>query len=260
VAKNKGKYHGGETPELAPNEELLSFGQRIGHALRPHAKKIAIVAGGVAVILIAIMGWSVYDKRRATQATKQFTKAIETAHAEIVAPGAEPPDGTTVAFASEKERSEATLAMYDKLIKSYGGAKLAKRARLLRAGVLFDLERWDESIKDYQAYLSGAPDDHLRFVAREGLGYAQEARALAMTDPEQQKQALGEALATFEKLQPKEDGYYYNVALYHQARIRAAMGERDKAVELYKRALEKTTEGNLRVQITNRLAALEEQS
>lgn len=264
MPKNKGKYASREPAVVAPNEELLSLTGRVLQWLAPHKMKILGVTGGVVVVLIAISIWSWYDKRRATNATRSFAVAIETLKAEVGEPDAvdplQPkPKDAPLRFTTAKERSEAALAAFVKLEKDYAKAGAAKQARLIKAGLLYDLARYDEAVAEYERYLKVAPDSELRTVAREGLGYAQEARALAQKDATAQAAGLDEALRTFEQLQPDDKGYYRDMALYHQGRIRASKGQRDEALQLFRQALDKTTSQSLRKQINNRIALLEEQ-
>lgn len=270
MPKNKGKYHSKDPEQpVVANQELVTLTSRVLGTVRPHALKIVAVLGGVAVVLIAVSTWSWFERKRAMNATKGFTKATEVMKAEVTGPDA-PPEPVSPPkkdappkFATAQERNEAALAAFDKVEKDYGKAKVAKSAALLKAGLLFDMGRYDEAAGAYQKFLKGAPaagGSELQVVAREGLGYAQEAKALAQKDAAAQEAGLAEALKTFEALQPDEKGYYRDMALFHQARIHAAMKHKDKATELYKQALDSTRSQTLRKQINNRLAVLEEQS
>lgn len=261
MPKNKGKFHSkGQAKDVAPADEFISFTSRAVDFVRPHALKIGAVAGGVAAVLIAFGIWSWYDRRRETEATKQFGTAVETLHGVVVGPDT-PPDptppkpGDPPKFPSAKARNEATLAV---LSKMNGGADVTQNSRIIKAGLLYDLGRYDEAINEYKHFLADADDDALKFVAREGIGYAQEAKALAEQDQAKRTAALDQALKTYEQLQPDEKGFYRDVALYHQARIKALKGERDAAIALYKQVIEKIPNTPLRGEINNRLAVLEQ--
>jgi hypothetical protein len=264
VAKNKGKYRAArEAAEAAPaNEELVTLTSRVTKALRPHAFKILAVLVGVLIMLTAVGTWNWLQKRRATNATRDFGKAMETMHADVTdTPDPTPPKkDAPPKFTTNKDRSEATLAILQKLDKSYAKTGVGKAARLVEAGTLYDLGRYDEAISAYQEFLKSAPKNELQVIGREGLGYAQEAKALAQTDALAQEAGLKEALKTFEAMQPDDKGQGRDLALFHQGRVQAELKQKDKAVELFKQALDKTTSSSLRKQIGNRLAALDEQA
>ena len=127
----------------------------------------------------------------------------------------------------------------------------------MRAGVLYDLRRFDEAIAAYKMFLS-SDEGHgsLRFAAQEGLGYCQEAKALAQTDANARGAGLDEALLAFAALQPDPKGFYRDFALYHQARIKAVKGDVAGAIELYKQVRDQFPVGPLREEVRNRLALL----
>lgn len=259
MPKNKGKYRSRAPKDPAPVEELASFTSRAIEAVRPHAVKIGAVAGGVAVVLCTFGVWSWYDKRRETTATEQFGKALEVLDARILAAD-EPPEPAPPGkpapptFPSRRERTEAALKQLGSMS---GGADVAKNASLMRAGLLYDLGRYDEAIAEYRRFLDAGADGDLKYLAREGIGYALEAKALAQQDQAARNAGLDEALKTFEQLQTDDKGFYRDAALYHQARLRALKGEKEQAVQLYKKVLEISPATPLRGEINNRLALLE---
>lgn len=264
MPKNKGKYRSKdtETEPLPDAEELKSLTARALIFMRPHAIKIAAILGGVAVVLIAFSVWSWYDQRREAAATRLFGEAAADLQRPVMPsdpanPLPPPEPGEPPRFNSVQERANAALAKLDQIEQQHGGADVAAHARLVRAGVLYDLGRYDEAIAAWKRYLESADTPELRFAALEGIGYAQEAKALAATDPQAKAAGLGEALQTFEGLQPDEKGYYRDYALYHQARIKAEKGDREGALKTYKDILDKFPASPLRVDVNNRVALLE---
>jgi tetratricopeptide (TPR) repeat protein len=124
---------------------------------------------------------------------------------------------------------------------------------LLKGSLLYDLGKWDDSIKAYRGYPPAGP---LAFLAKEGQGYAEEAKALAQTDAAAKNAGLADALKTFAAIQPDEKGAHYDLAAYHQARVLAEQGDSAKAIELYKKALAKNPPIEFATQIKTRLALL----
>jgi tetratricopeptide (TPR) repeat protein len=144
----------------------------------------------------------------------------------------------------------------------YGKAGVTKGTLLVKAGVLYDLERWDDAIATYRRVLGDSHGAEEIYVAREGLGYAIEAKGLAAAkkDANQAKQIFTEALKEFTGLAPDEKAPHRDLALYHQARVKALMGDRAGAIALYKEILEKHRTSPISSEAENRLAMLEEQS
>ncbi|MFH0900819.1 MAG: tetratricopeptide repeat protein [Pseudomonadota bacterium] len=278
MPKNKGKYHSRQEETPAPQEELVSLTARVIQFVRPHATKIGAVLAGVAAVLVLVSVRSWYVDRQAAKATAALGKAAEILRAPVAtAAGSEESSpsldelasGSTTKPGSEnqptkygtsKERAEAAIAALESIRKDYGSAAPAAQAMLVQAGLFYDVQRYDEAISRYQEYLKTEPAGKLSFIALEGIGYAQEAKALAESDATARTAGLAVALSTFEKLQPDEQGYYRDYALFHQARIRAAQGDRQGALALYRQILEKHRPTPLAEEIDNRIAVLDEQS
>ena len=117
---------------------------------------------------------------------------------------------------------------------------------LARAGVLFDLMRYDDAEGAYKEFIgqkSTAPA--LSALAREGLGLVNEA-----------KNKPDAALAIYQE--PQQGDFYKDRFLLDQARIYLKKGDKKKAVELYKEILVKSPLSPLKDEVNNHIAALEQ--
>lgn len=262
MPKNKGKYRSQDpTAELLGPDELQTATARFVQAAQPHAKKILAVVAAVIVAVVALGIYSWYAKKRDARATALFSEAVAILRAPIGPPP--PPEAAKdmivgdLPYPSVKARAEAALVVLQKLASEHGGTAVADEAALIHAGVLYDLGRYDEAMAKYRAVLAEGPGDKIVYVAREGLAYAAEAKALAQTDPAAQQAGLGEALKLFEQLQPEERGFYRDYALFHQARVKAALGDKPAAVALLKQLKEKHPGSPLVGEADERLARLE---
>jgi hypothetical protein len=259
VAKNKGKYHGSEDPAAsAAPDEFVSFWDHIGERLKPHAAKIATLVGAIALAVIIGIVWGWWTTRREKASSAALEQALKIGEARVVGDGEPPPPAgsTEPTYKSAKERSEAELAALSK-IEGRGGS-VPQKVKLVKAGVLFDLGRYDEAAAAYKTFLGTSAPDVLKLVAREGLGYSLEAKALAEKDAGKRAAGLDAALAEFKQLQPDEKGFYRDEALYHQARILQLKGDKAGATALYKQIADGMPGSPVAPKARDRLAALEQ--
>jgi len=248
--------------ELKQPDEFVSFWTHAGEwASRVANERRRALLMGTSMLVTVVIGsliFSTISDRHAKTASEALAR-IERLAAGDLRPEGTPktsPDGAPLAddgiphFKTEKERDEAALKELDAFIATAGNP-LRAEGRLERGPLLLALGRAPEAITGYEELLGGKLDERLRFLAREGLGYAQESKG-----------DLPAAAATFAKLDEdaavfKEGGFYQDRATYHKARIAELRGNADDAKKLYREVLDKNPTTSLRDEITNRLAMLE---
>jgi hypothetical protein len=279
--KNKGKFGQGRSA-VEPDDEFVSGVSQVAEKLKPHVKVIGAVTLALAVLLV---GWYTYqylDARAEAKATALYHQALELAERPIVPKeegdeakgedGAKPEEAAQAepkgegedeaseddSFPSYQARADAVLAPLTTLRDEYGSTNTARTARLFHAAALYDAGRFQDAIAMYRELLADETMPAIAASAREGLGYAQEALALANEDQAARQAGLEDALATFRQIQPQEDGPRREYALYHEARILATLGKREDAVAALKKAMDVAPESPLRNDIRQRLAQLAE--
>jgi hypothetical protein len=248
--------------ELKQPDEFVSFWTQAAERASRFAagRRRALLVGStmLATVIVGSIVFSQISESRAKTASDALARIERLASAELRPEGAPTtnPDGTPLAddgvprFKTEKERAEAALKELDAFVAKSGNP-LRMEGRLERGPLLLSLGRAPEAVKTYEEILSGRTDDRLRFLAHEGLGYAQE-----------QQGDLDAAARTFEKLSDdaavfKDSGFYKERATYHKARIAELRGNANDAKKLYKEVLDGNPTTSLRDEITNRLAMLE---
>lgn len=185
------------------------------------------IAGGI--------GYQIYVHRKGkaeAAATDKLTAGVDAEQARVGA-AAEPDRMTGLedprqTFADDKARLAAAEKAYRAAV---GPDTVGTLARLGLAGSLFDQGKYAEALKEYQTVrLSqlASTDADLRCRAIEGVGLSEEGQ----NHPDQ-------ALAAFGELAKSDVPGFGPLGLYHQARIAYKKGERDKAKELAKSAVEK---------------------
>ena len=286
--KNKGKFGKGK-PAVEADDEFISTMSRVGKALEPHVKQIVIGVIAVALVLAALFGYGEWNAYKERKATTLYVKATMLANTVII-PTLPPPseaeedgdnpdatdkaaapdkvedvfnpfdnnhDGLPDSFPSKAERAKAVLPLLTKLKSKYGSTDSGKSARLLHATMLYDLGDYAAAEKMYKSYLSSEGPTHLKVLAREGMGAASEAQAMAIADQGQRNAALDGALALYRKIQTSEKKLGWERALYHQARVLAIQGKTEDAKKLLKQAVADMPESPMLDDIEGRLALLE---
>jgi tetratricopeptide (TPR) repeat protein len=225
-------------------DEFITFWQRVFTRAQPYTRAIGwALVGFVVVVAVVAIGSEVLE-HRSEAATDAFSRAVRMYEAELQTDDkpADKTDDNIPHFKTAKERAEATLAEVDKLPSS-----VKSNARLFRAGILYDLERYEEARAAYATAADGAPPAIVA-VAREG-------EALCL----EQLGKLDEAIAAYEKVAPegnKGAAFYRDRALYGTARLLEKKGDKAGAIQRYK-DIEKLMSSPLHDDAQNRLAVLE---
>jgi tetratricopeptide (TPR) repeat protein len=247
VAKNKLSRK-----QLRQPDEFIGFWTRTAAAVdrfaSSHTRALIVSATALATVVAGSVVITQLSERRAIAASDALDRVERIETADLIAPGSTPKDDGLPHFATEKERLEAALKELDGAFGS-GHGPLSAEAMLARGNLLLDLDRADEAIATYEKVLAGHLDDHLRFLAREGLGYGYERKG-RLDDAQRVLSKLGDDARDL-------GGFYKDRALYHQARLAELRGNPADASRLYKEVLEKSPTTSLREEITNRLALLE---
>jgi len=235
-------------PATAPEaDEFVDFWTKAFESARPYARAIGWTLAGFLVVVGVGMAAMRYTERKAEAATEAWGRAFRIYENELE--GSAPPvddkktdEEQIPRFKTAKERGEATLAELDKL-----PAGVRKDAQLFRAGVLYDLERYDESKKAYEDAIGGAPTE-MAVIAREGVALCDE-----------QSGKLDDAIAAYEKVAPKGDkatAFYRDHALMGLGRLYEKKGDKPKAIAAYKELADEMATSPLREDAQNRLAEL----
>lgn len=253
MAKNKGTY-GKAKSDVEVEDEFIASAGKVATTLSPHRKKLIVMLSVVLVVAIAAATWDWYQQKQTRKLTAELDGVIKVAYAPIA--GAEEV-AAKGAFPSGEARDRAVLASLAKV--SGSGSASALAGKLLEADSLMNTGKYDEAMAAYRAFLHAKVPEELRLSAREGIGYALEAKALAQEDAKSRSVGLEEALVAFGQMQPDVASPGHKRALYHEGRILASLDRRDDAIAKF-RAILDSDPGSLEAEVENRLAALEDKS
>jgi tetratricopeptide (TPR) repeat protein len=273
--KNRGKFGKAKVTAVPETDEFISGIDRVLGALKPHAARLAVFFGVIAVIVVTYTTWHWWQDRKDAAATEYYARAViisqrplKSAAEEEGEEGAEgakdkkrpqvPPDprGIPTEFASAQARSRAVLVALEELAAEYGDTEVGRQGLLLQGEALFELGRYDDAAARYREYASGGGPEELVLSAREGIGYALEAKAAAEKDAKARQAGLEQALKAFQDMQPQGEGQRRDEALFHQARILEQLGRKDDARKTLQQITQQHPESPLKRDVETRLTAL----
>ena len=190
----------------------------------------AIVAavGLAAIIAFGIyMYWNNYQ----SSAKEMYAKAQNNAALNM-----ETPDGT-----------RENIKVYQELVKKYPHSWSARMSYYHLGNLYYNLDEIDNAITEYKKFVSSSTADStgIKFLALTALGYCYEAKK----DPKA-------ALEYFEKAQKSNNVGFESMGFRNIARIYEQLNDKNKALENYKNALQKTTDPSMTIFIKRKISSL----
>lgn len=217
-------------------------------------RNLNLVIGGVALVIVASLGgwaYSAYSTSQEVAASQTlspaiwdyevFTKDSET-YKQIQESDIVPMPEKV--FADDAERWQAIYDGAAKALAENSTGPVAQSARLTQAAAAMHLDKADEAVKLYSAYLAGKTLKSAVPFAYMGL-----ANAYAATGD------VDKAMETFDKLGEQSETHMA-MATYQKAQLLDASGKAKEAKELYHEILESNPETPHRDAIERRLAFL----
>ncbi len=199
-------------------------GESLIDRVYPHRMKIGIFIGTGLVIWAVIALIIHFRDSKREKVTDKLAVVIDVSDRRIQDPSIpvdpnDPLKDKEPPFADAKARANAIL---DALAKQ--GPDVA--GPTYRASILMQAGKLDEAITEYKRAVTSKGIEGV--LAREGLGLAEEMKAETPgLDAAARNKGLEDALATFQTMQPDEQGPRRAFALYHQGRmLRSARQDR----------------------------------
>jgi tetratricopeptide (TPR) repeat protein len=236
---------------IAPQDEFVGFWEKAFIKIEPYARAIGITVLTAAALIAVVWGVTSWLEHKSQAATEAFDRAVRIYDADLLTTD-EPPksdeENPIPRFKTEKERAEATLRELDEFDKKHGRSGTAREAQLFRAGVYYDLGRIDDAATAYEKFIAAAKGSPLLLVAREGLGLCRE-----------QQGKLDDALAEYQRLEPRTGDLYRDRALWDEARVLVKKGDKKQATQKLKELIAKLPTSPLKDEAQNQVAQLEAQ-
>jgi tetratricopeptide (TPR) repeat protein len=199
---------------------------------------VRYVVAGVAVVLLGAGGFLFFQARgeaKAGSATGALTEALAADRGRVMKEDKRTDEEKQVdptrVFTTSDDRASAAIEAYQKALSASTEPGPTTLARLGLAGAQLEKGETQAAIDTYAAVLSSPlanADVDVRGRAIEGTGLALETKG-----------DLDGALKQFEDLAKVDAKGFEELGLYHQARVHAQRGDKEKAKELLKKAREK---------------------
>lgn len=242
LARKKRQAEAAPTPLSAGEMVDDAFARAVAASGKWVRNNAGIVQALVVLLVAGGVGFVVYTWRTgvSSEKTSSMLMAGVMADSGTVDPDAkrDGPDDREVVFKTASDRAGSALAGYRQVVAKAPGTAAAILARLGEAGVLLDQEKWDAAAAAYREVKQSplaAADVDVRGRSIEGVGLALEGKG-----------DRDAAIKAFAELESAQVPGFIELSLYHQARLLAKKGEKDKALELIKKAEErlKTASGD----------------
>ncbi len=202
-----------------------------GKWARRNANNIQTALG---ILIVAGGAYGIYQWRTTSAAEDASAALFQGVFAdrgrvlEKDAPATKPDEEIYPSVRDPNERINNALAAYRTTAQKFDGSGAAILARLGEAGILLDKRAYDDALKAYtdvRGSALGQADPDVKGRAIEGVGFALEGKG-----------DRDGALKAFHDLESAAG--FKELALYHQARLHAAKGDKAKALELVRSARE----------------------
>jgi len=215
-----------------PDAFQEAMGRVIAYAAQ-NRRRLYAAAGAIVLAIVLGGGYYVYSASQESDAAKLFFNArLRAMSADPMGTGAAGPE-IVKALADVVERFPSTDA--------------AQSARYELGSLYFKAGEYDRAIQVYREFLDRAGGKDIRAIyAWFGIGYAHEA-----------KKEYEKALEAFNRVAAMQPGDVHEGIGYRNiARIHEEMNDRGKALEYYRKALEKTKDPSASTILKRKIAQL----
>ncbi len=213
-------------------EEKIPVPTQIADWAKAHEKQLYIAA--IIIILLAGTGWwyKNYQKHKEWRAQKQYSFIVASY------PTKKPTD---------KNAWKTSIKQLEDFLKEFKGTKTYIAAELDLANALYNVGSYDRAIKVYHQLLEQIDSKHPYWqLAQFGLAYCYEGM-----------KKYSNAISVLEKVKANPDTTMMALVHYNMGRIYEITGEKSKALEEYKKSLEKDNFGTFKVLVEEKVQILD---
>jgi len=215
-----------------PDAFQEAFGKFLDFA-RENRQKLYVALGVLTLVIVLGAGYLFYSASYEKDAAKLYFDArLKAMKADPMGTGAAGPEA---------------LRALTEVIEKYPSSDAAQSARYELGNLYFIMNEFDRSIQVYKAFIDSASKKDIRIVyARFGIGYDYEA-----------KKEYDKSLESFNQVVDSKPGNVFEGLSYRNiARVYEEMNDNGKALDYYKKALEKTKDPSASSLLKRKIAQL----
>ena len=234
-AAGGGRVQSALLPSEMVDDALARSASAFSKWFRGNWNIIQWVIGGAIVVGGGLLFWTYHREKTSGNASAVLAAAVMAERGKVMEEDKRSEEEKELdqskVFKTPEERSETAFASYKKVMDEHKGTGAAILAELGVAGLQLDKKEYDQALASYASVLAtplAGADLDVKGRAIEGTGLAKEGKG-----------DVEGALKAFKDLEGIDAKGYKELAMYHQARLHLAKGDKDKAKELLKAAREK---------------------
>jgi tetratricopeptide (TPR) repeat protein len=215
-----------------PDAFQEAFGKFLDYS-RENRQKLYIAVGVLTLVIVLGAGYVFYSASYEKDAAKLYFDArLKIMRADPMETGAVGPE---------------VVRVLSEVVDKYPSSDAAQSARYELGRLYFTIREYDTSIRVYKEFIDFASKKDIRLVyARFGIGYGYEA-----------KKEYDKALEAFNQVVDSKPGNVFEGQSYRNiARVYEEMNENGKALDYYKKALEKTKDPTASSLLKRKIAQL----
>jgi tetratricopeptide (TPR) repeat protein len=217
-------------------EQPDAFQETMGKAVAwavEHRQKLYAAAGAIVLGILLTGGYFFYAASQEKDAARLYLEArLKAMKADPMGTGTAGPEA---------------VRAYEAVVDKYGSTDAAQSARYELGSLYYNAGDYDRSIEVYRDFIDKAASKDIRVLyAWFGIGYAHEAR-----------KEYDKALEAFNRVASMNPGAVHEGISYRNiARVHEGLNDRGKALEYYRKALEKTKDPAATVILKRKIAQL----
>lgn len=217
--------------ELKSPDAFQTTFEQIGDYVSENMTRVMVIGGALVCAAAIAMGIYFYWSYYSNSALKLYAKT----QANILKSG------------ENKEAINENINIFKDLIDKYPYSWSGRMAHYHLGNVYYNSGEFDKAIGSYEKFVSKTRTDKtgVKFLALTSLGYLYEV-----------KKDFKEALNYFEQAQSAYNVGFEVIGLRNIARAYEELNKKEKALEYYKKALEKTTEPAATIFIKRKISTL----
>lgn len=222
--------------QMKKPDEFMSLTSRAIDFSATHLKKIAFGGAAALVILLAIIGFEMWEGKKERDAAQSLNSALGLYQ--------------TVDAASREGSAadyKSLLEKFDQITRDFPGTSSGKLSLLYQGNIHLNLGEFDAAIKTYEAFLARMGGERLyALLALDGLGYAYEG-----------KKEYERAIDNYRRMIAMGESFESGEAYLRLGSCYEKLGKSQEALENYKTFLKGEPKSLMRNVILRKVSLLE---